>query len=114
MLANITMYSDGILETRTRPENHTQPYKEVLLRFIFNSILSLSLFLLSPRECHNKTSSPEGNDRSPESKKVYLNSSLVSKRFFSIGQGQLTPQSGQISNSLETIYFSCYLQEWRR
>ena len=36
----------------------------------------------------------KGNDRSPESQVSILNSSQVSKRFFfSIGQGQLTPQS---------------------
>ena len=40
-----------------------------------------------------KTSSPKGNDRSPENKQVFSNSSLVSKRFFSIGQGQPTLQS---------------------
>ena len=28
------------------------------------------------------TSSPKGNDRSPENKQVFLNSSLVCKRFF--------------------------------
>ena len=39
-----------------------------------------------------KTSSPKGNDRSPDNKQVFLNSSQVSKRFFSIGQGQLTLQ----------------------
>ena len=39
------------------------------------------------------TSSPKDNDRSPGSKQIFLNSSQVSKRFFSIGQGQLTPQS---------------------
>ena len=39
-----------------------------------------------------KTSSPNGNDRSPESKQVFLNSSLVSTMFL-IGQGQLTLQS---------------------
>ena len=41
----------------------------------------------------HKTSSPKGNDHSPESKQVFLKSSQVSKSFFSIGQGQLTPQS---------------------
>ena len=43
-----------------------------------------------------KTSSPKGNDRSPESqsvKKIFLDSSQVSKRFFSDIHEQLTPQS---------------------
>ena len=49
------------------------------------------------------TSSPKGNDRSPENKQVFLNSSLVSKRFFSVGQGQPTLQSmvDQILNSIK-------------
>ena len=52
------------------------------------------------------TSSPKGNDRSPENKQVFLNSSLVSKRFFSIGQGQPTLQSmdDQILNSIKGCY----------
>ena len=33
------------------------------------------------------TSSPRGNDRSPENKQVFLNSSLVSKRFFQLVKG---------------------------
>ena len=41
----------------------------------------------------HRTSSPKGNDRSPDNKQVFLNSSQVSKRFFSIGQEQLTLQS---------------------
>ena len=37
---------------------------------------------------HTKyTRSPKGNDRSPESKQVFLNSSQVSKRFFQLGKG---------------------------
>ena len=49
------------------------------------------------------TSSPKGNDHSPENKQVFSNSSLVSKRFFSIGQGQPTLQSmnDQILNSIK-------------
>ena len=39
------------------------------------------------------TCSPKGNDRSPEIKQVFLNSSQVSIRFFSIGQGQPILQS---------------------
>ena len=34
-----------------------------------------------------ETSSPKGNDRSPENKQVFLNSSLVSKRFFQLVKG---------------------------
>ena len=33
------------------------------------------------------TSSTKGNDRSPENKQVFLNSSLVSKRFFQLVKG---------------------------
>ena len=52
------------------------------------------------------TSSPKGNNRSPENKQVFLNSSLVSKRFFSIGQGQPTLQSmvEKILNSIKGCY----------
>ena len=35
----------------------------------------------------NETSGPKGNDRSPENKQVFLNSSLVSKRFFQLVKG---------------------------
>ena len=51
------------------------------------------------------TSSPKGNNRSPENKQVFLNSSLVSK-IFSIGQGQPTLQSmvDQILNSIKGCY----------
>ena len=61
----------------------------------------------------NKTSSPKGNDRSPENKQVFLNSSLVSKRFFSIGQGQPTLQSmvDQILNSIKGCYSVANLQK---
>ena len=34
-----------------------------------------------------ETSSPKGNDRSPEYKQVFLNSSLVSKRLFQLVKG---------------------------
>ena len=34
-----------------------------------------------------QTCSPKGNDRSPENKQVFLNSSLVSKRFFQLVKG---------------------------
>ena len=43
-------------------------------------------------EAHSKsvlleTSSPKGNDRSPDNKQVFLNSSQVSKRFFQLVKG---------------------------
>ena len=34
-----------------------------------------------------KTSSPKGNDRSPDNKQVFLKSSQVSKRFFQLVKG---------------------------
>ena len=45
------------------------------------------------------TNSPKGNDRSPENKQVFSNSSQVSKRFFSTGQVQPTLQSMVGQNS---------------
>ena len=54
---------------------------------------SLNSMFSNKTKKNRKTSSPKGNDRSPDSKQVFLNSSQVSKIFFSIGQGQLTPQS---------------------
>ena len=53
----------------------------------------LDLNLSIHNDTVSKTSSPKGNDRSPDNKQVFLNSSQVSKRFFSIGQEQLTLQS---------------------
>ena len=38
-------------------------------------------------EDKTKTSSPKGNDCSPESKQVFLNSSQESKRFFQVVKG---------------------------
>ena len=66
-------------------------------------ILSFINIRKVPREV--LTSSPKGNDRSPENKQVFLNSCLVSK-FFSIGQGQPTLQSmvDQILNSIMGCY----------
>ena len=34
-----------------------------------------------------QTSSPKGNDRSPDNKQVFLNNSQVSKRFFQLVKG---------------------------
>ena len=53
----------------------------------------------SSKLTYEKIRSPKGNDRSPESKQVFLDCSQVSKRFFSIGQRQLTPQSIVAPNS---------------
>ena len=71
--------------------------------------LSLSLYTVAEpvqHACNRQTSSPKGNNRSPENKQVFLKSSLVSKRFFSIGQGQPTLQStvDQILNSIKGCY----------
>ena len=65
----------------------------------------------SPKK--NVTSSPKGNDRSSENKQVFLNSSLVRKRFFSIGQGQPTLQSmvDQILNSIKRCNSVANLQK---
>ena len=62
---------------------------------------------------YEETSSPKGNDCSPENKQVFLNSSLVKKRFFSIGQGQPTLQSmvDQILNSIKGCYSVANLQK---
>ena len=61
------------------------------------SIMSSGFQFLVPESFHTKfcldktvvseTSSPKGNDRSPENKQVFLNSSLVSKRFFQLVKG---------------------------
>ena len=48
------------------------------------------------------TSSPKGNDRSPENKQVFLNSSLVSKRFFQLVKASpLQSMVDQILNSIK-------------
>ena len=62
-----------------------------------------------------KTSCPKGNDRSPEKKQVFLNSSLVIKRLFSIGRGQPTLQSmvDQILNSIKGCNSVASLQKRR-
>ena len=53
--------------------------------------MSVVQLQMIPQKIKKQTSSPKGNDRSPDSKQVFLNSSQV--RNFLIGQGQLTPQS---------------------
>ena len=59
-------------------------------------------FVKLPAVAQQKPSSPKGNDRSPENKQIFLNSSIVSKRFFSIGQGQPTLQS-MVDQNLNSI-----------
>ena len=51
----------------------------------------------------NKTSSPKGNDRSPEIKQVFLNSSQVSIRFFQLVNGSqlCSPWLDQILTSIK-------------
>ena len=46
-----------------------------------------SMFLSKKKKEEKKTSSPKGKDRSPDYKQVFLNSSLVSKRFFPLVKG---------------------------
>ena len=53
---------------------------------IFRGIRSIFSFLFH-FSMKFMTSSPKGNDRSPENKQVFLNSSLVSKRFFQLVKG---------------------------
>ena len=50
-----------------------------------------------------KTSSPKGNDRSPENKQEFLNSSKVSKRFFQLVKGSqlCSPWLDQILTSIK-------------
>ena len=54
----------------------------------FNSSKLTCMSLLPARmRMIDSTSSPKGNERSPENKQVFLNSSLVSKRFFQLVKG---------------------------
>ena len=69
-----------------------------------------------------KTSSPKGNDRSPENKQVFLNSSQVSKIFFQLVKGSqlcspwldqiLTSNKGR--NSVANLQKNDALQSQRR
>ena len=58
-----------------------------------DTVHDLCKLLTSTGNLHLNTCSPKGNDLSPEIKQVFLNSSQVSIRFFSIGQWQPTLQS---------------------
>ena len=64
-------------------------------------------------EAQSYNKQPKANDRSPENKQVFLNSSLLSKRLFSIGQGQPTLQSmvDQILNSIKSCNSVANLQK---
>ena len=52
---------------------------------------------------YEQTSSPKGNDRSPDNKQVFLNSSQVSKRFFQLVKGSqlCSPWFDQILMSIK-------------
>ena len=56
-------------------------------RNLNSSKLSCIFSLPARMRMIESTSSPKGNDRSPENKQVFLNSSLVSKRFFQLVKG---------------------------
>ena len=88
-------------------QRHLTPQSTVRSAQISNSVKTLWLSSLPT------TSSPKGNDRSPENKQVFLKSSLVSKRFFSIAQGQptLPYMVDQILNSIKGCYSVANLQK---
>ena len=52
-----------------------------------SSKLSCMSLLPTRMKMIHTTSSPKGNDRSPDNKQVFLNSSQVSKRFFQLVKG---------------------------
>ena len=52
-----------------------------------NDIANAKVHFRTRRGNVNITSSPKGNDRSPENKQVFLNSSQVSERFFHLVKG---------------------------
>ena len=55
-------------------------------KFRMTDLLFLTISTIHLTKKSN-TSSPKGNDRSPENKQVFSNSSLVSKRFFQLVKG---------------------------
>ena len=65
---------ERVLESPRRDDSNTR-------------IRSIILWRLIITEIKKKTSSPKGNDRSPDNKQVFLNSSQVSKRFFQLVMG---------------------------
>ena len=56
-------------------------------RNLNSSKLSCMSLLPARMRMIDSTSSPKGNDRSPDNKQVFLNSSQVSKRFFQLVKG---------------------------
>ena len=54
---------------------------------LVHHLVKTGFMLLTQLSLVNITSSPKGNYRSPENKQVFLNSSLVSKRFFQLVKG---------------------------
>ena len=60
-----------------------------------------------------QTSSPKGNDRSPEIKQVFLNSSKVSIRFFQLVKGSklFSPWLDQILTSIKDCNSVATLQK---
>ena len=56
-------------------------------RNLNSSKLSCMSLLPARMRMIDSTSSPKGNDRSPDNKPVFLNSSQVSKRFFQLVKG---------------------------
>ena len=86
--------------------------------FVFLKLLFFTFIVYIIDLVHDLTRSPKGNECSPENKQVFLNSSLVSKKQNSIGQGQPTLQSmvDQILNSIKGFYSVANLQKkkkWR-
>ena len=59
----------------------------VLVSVSGRNLNSSKLSCMSSLPARMRTSSPKGNDRSPVSKQVFLNSSQVSKRFFQLVKG---------------------------
>ena len=66
--------------------NSTARYLDDLLN-IDNIHFEQMVQRIYPAELKLNTSSPKGNDRSPDNKQVFLNSSQVSKRFFQLVKG---------------------------
>ena len=65
--AGLLKYANQIVVAQKRPGRSKKMWDEMLVDEI--------------------TSSPKGNDRSPDNKQVFLNSSQVSKRFFQLVKG---------------------------
>ena len=75
----------------TRLVLYTKGSLPIISRF-FTSMYNLFRTIQNQYRLHDGaraylTSSPKGNDRSPDNKQVFLNSSQVSKRFFQLVKG---------------------------